>query len=200
MHSDNQTFIETARRAQLVDCAIQAIAEWGYARASMAKIAARAGVSTGVISYHFGSKEELIEQVVATVVTVGKEAIEPHVRAAGGARAGLRALIITNLDFIRTHPAYMRAMVEIIARGGPVDGSGPYAGHGDAAIEDVQKVLHWGQQTGEFRHLDTRVVAVALRAAIDAIATRLSAEPDLDLVRYGEQLADMFDFATRKGQ
>lgn len=201
MHSKNQTFIEAARRTQLVDCAIEAIAELGFARASMAKIAARAGVSTGVISYHFGSKDELIEQVVATIVKVGVEAIEPRVVGSSSATAGLRALITTNLEFMRQHRSYMRAMVEIVTHDQPVDGRpGPYATQAQAAIEDVRKVLGWGQQTGEFREFDTRVVAIAVRSAIDAIGIRLSTEPDLDLTSYGEQLADMFDFATRKAK
>jgi AcrR family transcriptional regulator len=190
-----------ARRAQLVDSAIEVIAELGFARASMAKIAARAGVTTGVISYHFGSKDELIEQVVATIVKVGVEEIEPRVVGSPTATAGLRALITTNLEFMRQHRAYMRAMVEIVTHDQPVDGRpGPYASQGQSAIEDVRRVLAWGQQTGEFRDFDTRVVAIAVRSAIDAIGIRLSTEPDLDLTSYGEQLADMFECATRKAK
>ena len=184
-----------------MDCAIETIAELGYARASMAKIAARAGVSTGVISYHFGNKDELIEQVLATVAKVGTDLIAPKVIASPGAAAGLRALITTNLEFMRTHSAHVRAIVEIVVVDRPVDGhAGPYARQGEIAIEDVEKVLRWGQRTGEFRDFDTRVVAIAVRSAIDAVGMRLSAEPDLDLTRYGEELADMFDLATRKEQ
>ena len=64
-----RTFIETARRAQIVQAAIDTIADLGYANASYAQIAKRAGLSsTGLISYHFHSKDDLIEQVIAELV------------------------------------------------------------------------------------------------------------------------------------
>lgn len=58
------SFIEAARRAQIIECAIETIAMLGYAQASLAQIAKRAGISKSVITYHFTGEEELIEQVV----------------------------------------------------------------------------------------------------------------------------------------
>ena len=48
-----RTFTDLARRAQIAQCAAEAIAEVGYADASMAEIARRAGVAKSVVSYHF---------------------------------------------------------------------------------------------------------------------------------------------------
>ncbi|WP_338106680.1 TetR/AcrR family transcriptional regulator [Psychrobacillus psychrodurans] len=55
------SFIEKARRNQIVECAIETIAEIGYAQASLGQIAKRAKISKGVISYHFANKEELLD-------------------------------------------------------------------------------------------------------------------------------------------
>jgi AcrR family transcriptional regulator len=61
-----RTFIETARRAQIVDTAIDLLAEHGYPDTSCAKIAKRAGLSsTGMISYYFAGKDDLIREVIA---------------------------------------------------------------------------------------------------------------------------------------
>src|SRR5690348_3623387 len=80
MRSENGTgdqkqrsFIEEARRAQIVASAIEVIAELGFARASLAQIARHAGISKGVISYHFGSKDELMVEVVTRVYTAVAE-------------------------------------------------------------------------------------------------------------------------------
>ena len=57
-----RSFIEEARRAQIISSAIEVIAELGFARASLAQIARHAGISKGVISYHFAGGEVLIAQ------------------------------------------------------------------------------------------------------------------------------------------
>ena len=74
-----------------MECAIDAIAELGYSNASMAEIAKRAGVSKGVISYHFAGKRELIEQVVNTVVEKASAVMLPRIYAEHSAAGMLRA-------------------------------------------------------------------------------------------------------------
>ena len=88
-----QSFIEAARRAQIIECAIDAIAELGFAQASLAQIAKRAGISTGVISYYFAGKDDLIREVAAHVYEVGRILIEPRVDQQPDARSALHAFI-----------------------------------------------------------------------------------------------------------
>jgi AcrR family transcriptional regulator len=193
VHSEKETFIEAARRAQLAECAVDVIAEAGIGKASMARIAERAGVSVGVISYHFGNKAGLIAAVVDQVAKTAVALMEPQIVAQPTAAQGLRTLITSNLDFMKQHPNALRALLEIIRAD-----DGVYAAQGSQAISDVEKVLHWGQHTGEFGTFDTRVMATTIRAAIDAVPLLLSRDDDLDLTAYGEELADLFDRATRK--
>ena len=49
------TFIEQARRQQIIEATIAAVAEEGYAGASLAKVAERAKISKSVVIYHFGT-------------------------------------------------------------------------------------------------------------------------------------------------
>jgi AcrR family transcriptional regulator len=193
VRSENETFIEAARRAQLADCAIDVIAEGGIGKASMARIAERGGVSVGVISYHFGNKAGLISAVVDQVARTAVALMEPRIVGQSSATQALRMLITSNLEFMRLHPNALRALLEIIRAD-----DGVYAAQGSQAITDVQKVLHWGQQAGEFGSFDTQVMATTIRAAIDAVPTLVSRGEDLDLTAYGEELADLFDRATRK--
>ena len=57
------TAIERTRRAQIIEATAVCIAVNGYSASSLATIAKQAGVSKGVILYHFGSKDTLIEEV-----------------------------------------------------------------------------------------------------------------------------------------
>src|ERR1700678_3434988 len=108
-----RTFIETARRAQIVAAAIDTIAELGYAQASFARIADRVGISRGLISYHFAGKDDLIKQVVIDVLEAGRAYIVARVFAQSTGPAMLRAYIESKLAFMREQRNYIVVVVEI---------------------------------------------------------------------------------------
>jgi TetR/AcrR family transcriptional regulator, regulator of cefoperazone and chloramphenicol sensitivity len=55
---------DESTRARMLAAAIECILEEGYYRASSNRIAQRAGVTWGVIQYHFGTREQLLLAVV----------------------------------------------------------------------------------------------------------------------------------------
>lgn len=194
------TFTETARRAQIVQAAIETIAELGYPRASYAQIANRAGLSsTGLISYHFASKDELIEQVLTDVWTASQAFMLPRIDAASGARAKLRIYIESNVEFMATHRSSMAALVRI-SNAVPRDRDGEpdsYAARHEEGLTQLERLLRAGQRSGELRRFSTRVVAVTIRGAIDSVGYRLATEPGLEMDAYARELATLFDQATR---
>jgi AcrR family transcriptional regulator len=195
-----RTFIETARRAQIAAAAIDTIAEVGYVGASFARIAERAGISRGLISYHFAGKDELITQVVSEIIEQGKAYMTPRILAERPGPDMLRAYIESNLSFMREHRNYMVAMAEIARNGLTADGRQRF--YGDADMEgfarDLQDALAGLQAGGDLRpDFDPRVMALAIRAAIDAVARRLAHDPDLDIDNYARELARLFELVTR---
>ena len=202
MGRGGRTFTETGRRAQIVEAAIETIAELGYGRASYARIAERAELSsTGLISYHFASKEELIDEVVAAVVRAGQAFMLPRVEAAPGACAKLRAYIVSNLEFMAANRAYILAVIHVInALPAERDGQpAAYATLHGRGVVGLEAMLLEGQRSGEMRTFSTRVMAVTIRAAVDALAKQLPDDPDLDVDAYADELARLFDGATRAG-
>ncbi|MEX1254883.1 MAG: TetR/AcrR family transcriptional regulator [Dehalococcoidia bacterium] len=197
---DEPTFIEAARRAQIVGCAIEAIAELGYERASLAEIAKRAGVSKSVISYYFAGKDELMDQVVTDVYTAAALFMLPRIQAETTASGALRAFITSNVEFIGGHRSDVQAVIEIISSARTAEGQPRFDVKGlEQSISDLeQHILRRGQETGEFRAFSTAVMAVAIRQAIDALGPRLHAYPDLDVDEYAVELATLFEHATRK--
>jgi len=190
-----QSFIEAARRAQIIECAIDAIAELGFAQASLAQIAKRAGVSTGVISYYFAGKDDLIGEVAAHVYEVGRIFIEPRVQQQLDARTALHAFIEAGVDFIAAKPRYPMAIMNISRAGG----EGPRF---DRSVEEPRRagftrILGWGQEAGLFRSFDIPIMAATIIEALDYVPQRLVAEPDLDLGAYARELVTLFDLATR---
>ncbi len=109
---NGRTFADEARRKQLVECAIEVIAEEGFARASLARIAQRAGVAKSVVLYHFANKDELVEQVLAAVAMASAETLPERIAAAGTARDKLRVIIESLVEFLDTHRTYTLAALE----------------------------------------------------------------------------------------
>jgi TetR/AcrR family transcriptional regulator, fatty acid metabolism regulator protein len=200
--SRKRSFIETARRAQIVAVAIDTIAELGYAQASLARIAARAGISKGVILYHFAGKDDLVRELVREVLAQAEGYMRPRIAAAEQTGpAVLRAYIEANLAFMGEYRNHMIAMAEMARSARDADGNRTFdTSFVQAGVTALRELLARSQDLGELRPgFDPAVVAAAIRAAIDALPARLAADPGLDLDHYGRELADLFDLATRPG-
>ncbi|CAM3189217.1 TetR/AcrR family transcriptional regulator [Tsukamurella hominis] len=194
----SETFTEQARRAQITACAIEAIAELGYAQASVRKIADRAGVAMSVVLYHFGDKDSLIAAVVSECYRTLFEVMVPAVDAAQTAAGRLEAHIRAHLGYLETHPAHQVAITEIgngfRGKGGvrlwdlPVD---PDLDTDRARVE-LEVILGDGVDTGEFRPLNPTSIASAVRGAIgNAMFSRI-VDPAFDLNGYADDLVDAF--------
>ena len=109
-----RSFIEEARRRQILDAAVEVLAEAGFGGASLARIAERAGISKGVISYHFDGKDELLRQVVISLYEDGAAAMIPRIEAEPTALGRVRAYIASNLEFLDSHRVHITAMIEVV--------------------------------------------------------------------------------------
>jgi AcrR family transcriptional regulator len=196
-----RTFTETARRAQIVAAAIDTIAELGYGQASLARIAETAGTSKGVIIYHFGGKDELMRELVAEVVARGVAYMEPQIDAEPTGAGKLRAYIESNLAFMGENRNHMVAIFEIALNARAADGSRLYdVSVQDAGVAALEQLLAYFQGTGEFRAgFDPHVMAMAIRAAINAVPAQLARDPALDVAHHAREIADLFHIATRPG-
>ena len=192
-----QTFLEAARRAQIVGCAIDTLAAEGYGRATMARIAERANVSKSVIVYHFGTKERVFEQVVAEVMHTATAALLPLLDSEPTMAGKLRAYISGRVQFLSTQRAHMLALFEIWMNlrddAGDLRMSDADA---ESTIESIARLLQAGQVSGEFGAFSTRVMAMAIRQAVDGALLQVRVNPDFDLDEYARELVALFDRAT----
>jgi AcrR family transcriptional regulator len=194
--SSELTFTEAARRTQIVAAAIETIAELGYAKASFAQIARRAGLSSpGLISYHFANKDDLIGQVVAEIYATGGAVVRPHSDGATSAWQALRGYLEGSIAFYDTHRTHMRALVQILQ--GHPEALGRWVGSRNSAeLDGVVEVLVRGQRAGEFREFEPRTVAVIIRQMLSGALQQLLTQPDLDLTGYTHELVAMCEHAV----
>jgi AcrR family transcriptional regulator len=104
-----------ARRDQLVECAVQALCEVGFAGASIGEVARRAGVSKGVVTYHFRTKDDLLRQVVGSLYEHAGDRIAERVTAADSVMDALLGYIETNLAFVAERAEHVRAVTKVVA-------------------------------------------------------------------------------------
>lgn len=78
---------EEERRADLIRATIDCVADGGIAAATVRGVAARAGVSNGLIRHHFATKEALVQAAYRALVEEMTDAAEG---AAAGATPGQR--------------------------------------------------------------------------------------------------------------
>jgi len=94
-----RTATKDVRRQQLIEATIDSLAKRGYAETTMADVADGAGLSRGIVNFHFESKEKLL---IATLQYMSDEYAEhwrAHLEKAGDRPADqLRTLVAADFD------------------------------------------------------------------------------------------------------
>jgi len=180
---------------------IDAIADLGFARASVGEVARRAGVSKGVVTYHFAAKDDLIRAVIADVLASMRQYLEPRLLAEDPVQFPERfigAYVTAWAGYYRAHARQVLALVRIYD--GFRDESGRPSPAFGARADDVamvERVLRLGQDKGRLGSFDAGVVAAVMKAAVDDLLTQFADDPELDLEAYAAELAALFERATR---
>ena len=89
----------SVRRQQLIDSTIAVLARKGYAGLTVADVAKEAGLSAGIVIFHFNSKDELLAAVLGALTAEYRAHWEASMNAAGPSAADrLKALLLSDFD------------------------------------------------------------------------------------------------------
>lgn len=193
-----RTFLEEARRGQLLEATVETIAEVGYGQTSLARIAQRAGVSKGVITYHFTSKGQLIELVADQVYASSWAAVKPRLAQAVTTAEKLVAFVRAEIDYYGSHREQLLAVAAIAANHRSADGCLRYPpGAEPSVVGLLVRLLREGQECGELEPFDPLPLAVTVDRAITGALEQWAADPAIDLRAYAEELVRIFGAALR---
>lgn len=96
-YTSEQTFRRgLARRAEIIEAAVELFARDGYRGTGLAAIAAKVGVSQPTLRHHFGTKQQLLRAVIERRREQDLEAATPFVTTGGAA----------TFDILEKLPAY----------------------------------------------------------------------------------------------
>lgn len=101
--------VEPVRREQLIRATFETIDEMGMADATVATIARKAGLSSGIVAHYFGDKDGLLNAAMRQILRELKAAVARYRDDAGAdPRAQLRAIVDGNFDDSQTNGTAMR--------------------------------------------------------------------------------------------
>ncbi|MDV5355043.1 transcriptional regulator BetI [Kosakonia sp. SMBL-WEM22] len=169
--------MQPIRRRQLIDATLDTINDVGINDATIAQIARRAGVSTGIISHYFKDKNGLLEATMRDITRQLRDAVAVRLRPLAQARTEARLLAIVdgNFDETQVHSAAMKAWLDFWAS----SMHQPQLGR----LERVSSRRLFSSLTAEFRRElpreQARLAAHGLASLIDGLWLRaaLSGKP-----------------------
>ncbi len=143
-------------RARILDAALAEAGQSGFQNTSVAKIAARAEVAVGILNYHFGTKRELLRELMAS------QAGEFIARLTAPAEADSffayeDAILTTYLTFLHANPNYVRLSEEVRVHDPDLYHEGLRAN-----VEHICGRIRRGMQRGDLRVMnDEEILAQA---------------------------------------
>jgi TetR/AcrR family transcriptional regulator, transcriptional repressor of bet genes len=81
------------RRQQLIDAAIASIHEHGFSSATVARIARKAGVSTGIVHHYFADKNDLLAATMRAMLDILRREAAMRMRSAKSPTERIHAII-----------------------------------------------------------------------------------------------------------
>lgn len=114
-------------RARLIDAAIELLGTNGYSGTTLIEIGRRAGLSRGLVTFHFGTKEQIMIAVVATIrervqaTFVGKNFqglaaidrfVDSYLLSDADSGSTIRAMYIIIMESVTSSPGLRPAVAE----------------------------------------------------------------------------------------
>lgn len=194
------SFIERARRQQILEVSINGITNQGYKNISMADIATEAGVSKGLLYYHFKSKTELVGEIWSAFIDELFDYRKACVDAQTSASEKLRVYVMSHFDFLRANVNKFVALFEIGLDLKSKGKRSPWtAGINERCFRYLGSILLFGQSNGEFRSFSPEKFAPVIQGAIDGIALQWFSDPEgVDLADCEDELQKMIELSTRQ--
>lgn len=166
---DQPSFIAQARREQIIKATVETLNEIGYVNVSLAKIAKKAKISAGLISYHFQDKDDLINHTLVYLLKKQYEYIEEKVRTQQSAYDQLIAFVGASIDYQAAHNEHNIALIEIIFNVRTEENVPFYKVTNvdeDPLYALLQNILVYGQKTQEFSEFNPKYAAIMIQGAI----------------------------------
>lgn len=187
--------VQAQRREEVLAATCEMIAEVGFRNVRVSDVARRAGISTGVVHYYFGTKEQMLDDAFRYAVQQARQRSLASIQDVPSARDRLDAVLDVQLptqDSDLEWPLWLHLWAEALMRP-------PLQELNRASYENwialIEGIILAGQASGEFRKVSAHDVTLQLLTMIDGlvIQSTLGAK-DLDARRVRELVYAFVEF------
>ena len=198
--SDGQTVrrprrTQAERRAEsereILRAAATLFGRQGYTATTLEQIGKQAGYSSALVSLRYGSKEGIVEAIVARLQTqAGSEVFDPEEGVTG--LAALNRIFTGYSELLRDAEQWMRALFMLMTDSlGPLNGKVDlFRAGNDRFAAAIEQAVREGQEAGEIRtEVDSAGAAFEIVASVRGTTLLWLLDPDkVDLVAAIENL------------
>jgi AcrR family transcriptional regulator len=172
-------------RGRILAATAELIAEAGWSGFSTREIAARAGVTQGVVTYHWRSKDELVREAALAAAAQSLGPIAAALREGPTVHAALERFLGL-IDAVRDQPALTALLFETMLHAGRDE---PLRAALKGMLRDFREPLAAALERDGLPQPETR--AAALAAALDGLLLHAVVDDELDVRRAGAALLEL---------
>ncbi len=187
---NSRDYIETdERKKQIINSAISVLTEIGYVKTTLSKIAQNINISTGLISYHFSGKEDLMQNTLRYLVLEERAFIQERVEKEKSNMNKLITYIKASLAYQAAYRDNNIALLEIVFNARTPENIPYYLvdiDEKDALDDLLDEILRNGVLAREFVDIDPKVIAVIVRGAISG--SILKTNDEINIEAYTEEI------------
>jgi AcrR family transcriptional regulator len=176
-----------ATRRRILAVTAELIAQNGWSGFSTRDIAARAGVTQGVVTYHWRSKDELVREAALAAAAESLEPVAAALREGPTVRAALERMVVL-IDAVRHQPALTALLFETMLHAGRDE---PLRARLAVMVREFRAELSRALEREDADDPDAQ--AAALAAALDGLLLHAVVDMDLDVAAAGAALLALLD-------
>lgn len=174
------TFIEEARRKQILDASVALFSKSGFDQTSLAEIAEMVGISKGVISYHFDGKRDLGEEVIRHGIRQFGQYVQSRVSKQDSGKQKLLEFVSASFDYIEEHPDSYLVYTDTLRCFGTREEKGAMVAWANERTREIlTQIIKEGQSDGSIGKVPIANLADIVQGVIDGLMEQVAVQPEV---------------------
>lgn len=184
---------------QIIDAAVEVIAENGYHQSQVSKIAKQAGVADGTIYLYFKNKEDILISLFKEKMGQFIERMEEEIKEKQTAKEKL-ALVITKHFSLLADDRHLAIVTQLELRQSNLELRQKINDILKGYLNILESILTEGIESGEFKeNLDIRLARQMVFGTIDeTVTTWVMNDQKYDLIFLADRVLDLLVFGFHK--